>query len=135
VYERQLGGESLKTAAVLCMTGDVYRGQKNYKEAEPLLKRCAQIREAGGGMVNAELGDAMHSLAIVYQMQGKYGLADPSFKLAEKIREKTQGIMSASLADTLEAHAVMLKQMGRDPEADKDLKLAAVIRKRYPKAK
>jgi tetratricopeptide (TPR) repeat protein len=129
IYERQFGGNSIKTASVLCMMGDSYRAQKFWQQAEAPLKRCAQIREADGGIVNADLGEALNSLALVYMQQGKYALADSQFKLAEKIRERTLGIMSPELADTLEVHASMLKQMGRDQEADKDSTLAAAIRR------
>jgi len=129
IYERQFGGNSIKTASVLCMMGDSYRAQKFWQQAEAPLKRCAQIREADGGIVNADLGEALNSLALVYMQEGKYALADSQFKLAEKIRERTLGIMSPELADTLEVHATMLKQMGRDQEADKDSTLAAAIRR------
>jgi tetratricopeptide (TPR) repeat protein len=135
IYERQFGGNSLKTASVLCMLGDSYSSGKLWQDAEGPLKRCAQIREADGGVINADLGDALHSLAMVYMHEGKYALADSQFKLAEKIRERTQGIMSPAFADTLEAHSVMLKQMGRDQEADKDAALAAAIRRAGKKSK
>jgi len=135
IYERHLGGNSPKVASVLCLTGDVQRRQKNFKEAEGNLKQCSQIREATGGMVSEEFGDAMHSLALVYQQEGKYVQADSSFKLAEKIREKTKGIMSPALADSLEAHSSMLKQMGRDDDAQKTAKLAAAIRRTNAKGK
>jgi tetratricopeptide (TPR) repeat protein len=111
------------------MMGDSYRAQKFWQQAEAPLKRCAQIREVDGGIVNADLGEALNSLALVYMQEGKYALADSQFKLAEKIRERTLGIMSPELADTLEVHATMLKQMGRDQEANKDSTLAAAIRR------
>ena len=128
-YRRQLGGQSLKSAAVLCMIGDAYRAGKEWTLAEPPLKQCAEIREANGGVMNTELGDALFSLARVYEREGKYALADPRFRLAEKIREKTQGIMSPGFADVLEAHAAMLATMGREAEANKDAALASAIRR------
>lgn len=129
IYARQEGGESMKAADVLCLTGDAYKAMKSWPEAEAPLKRCAEIREADGGVVNAALGDALYSLAIVYERQGKYALADPRYKLVEKIREKTQGIMSPGFADVLETHSAMLKSMGRDKEAGQDAALAAAIRR------
>ncbi len=129
-FDRQLGGGSLKTASVLCMMGDAWRSMKSFQEAEKPLKRCAEIREAEGGLVaNNDLADALNSLALVYQKEGKYALADPVFKLTEKIRERTLGIMSPKFAETLEAHSRMLREMGRDQEAEQDAALAAAVRR------
>lgn len=129
IFQRQGGGESLKTAAVQCAIGDAYRSLKAYADAEEPLKRCAESREADGGVLNAGLADALYSLAIVYEKLGKYALADPRYKLAEKIREKTLGIMSPAFAQVLESHAALLKMMGRDKEASQDAALAAAIRR------
>jgi tetratricopeptide (TPR) repeat protein len=132
IYEAQQGGGSPRAAAVHCLVGDAYRAARSWSEAEGPLKRCAEIREADGGVVNAGLADALYSLAVVYENQGKYALADPRYKLAEKIREKTQGIMSPGLAEVLESHAALLKAMGRDKEAGQDAALAAAIRRSQP---
>ena len=135
-YGRQLGGCSLKTAAVLCMLGDSYRTMMLFEEAEEPLKRCASIRESEGGLLNSpDLGDALNSLALVYQKEGKYALADPVFKLTETIRERTAGVASPALAETLEAHSAILRQMGRAREADEDAVLAAAIRHKENKGK
>jgi tetratricopeptide (TPR) repeat protein len=134
-YERLLGGNSLKTASALCMEGDAYRATKNFTAAEGLLRRCADVRESDGGMQNADLADALYSLALVYEGQGKYGLAEPRFKLAEKIREGTLGLTSPLLAETMEAHAALLKSMGRNEEADKLIVLSSAIRRNQKKNK
>jgi tetratricopeptide (TPR) repeat protein len=128
-YERLLGGTSVKTAAVLCMLGDSYRLMKNYTAAEGPLKRCADIRESDGGMQNADLADAMYSLAMTYAGEGKYGMAEPRFKLTEKIRESTLGLTSPLLARTMEDHASVLKAMGRNKEADQLITLSSAIRR------
>src|ERR1019366_3114823 len=135
IYQKQFGNQSLKTASVLCMTGDAYRSIKSWPEAESPLRQCAQIREAMNGILNADLGEAANSLALVYKAEGKYLLADGQFKLAERIRERSLGIMSPAFADTLEAHAALLKELGRDKEAEKDAALAAAIRRNEQKAK
>ena len=128
-YESMLGTQSLKTASVFCMMGDAYRLDKDLKQAEGPLRQCADIRESEGGMENADLADALHSLALVYQFEGKYALAEPRFTLAEKIREKTLGITSPLLAQTMEDHASLLKQMGRDKEAARLTTIASAIRR------
>jgi tetratricopeptide (TPR) repeat protein len=133
VYDGQLGGTSLKTATVLCMEGNAYRAMKDYSQAEGLLRRCADIREADGGVQNAEFADAIYGLAQLYVAEGKYALADSRFKLCEKIRENTLGLTSPQLAQTLEEHATLLKSMGRAKEADKLSALAAAIRRNQKK--
>jgi len=128
-YERLLGGTSVKTAAVLCMLGDSYRLMKNFSAAEGPLRRCADIRESDGGMQNADLADALYSLALVYVGEGKYGLAEPRFTLTEKIRENTLGLTSPLLAQTMEDHAALLKSMGRTEEANKLITISSAIRR------
>lgn len=132
-YQALLGGDSLKTGAVLCMLGDAYRLMKSYSEAEGPLRRCADIREKDGGMQNPELASAQHSLALVLQGQGKLSQAEARYKLAEKIRETTLGITSPLLAQTLEDHASLLRQMGRDKEAEKLITMSGAIRRTQKK--
>jgi tetratricopeptide (TPR) repeat protein len=128
-YENILGGNSMKTAAVLCMLGDAHRLAKDYPAAEGALRRCADIRESAGGMRNNDLADAMNSLALTFMAQGKFALADPRFTLAEKIRESTLGITSPVLAQSFENHAIVLHQLGKDREAERLTTMAAAIRR------
>jgi tetratricopeptide (TPR) repeat protein len=128
-YETILGSTSLKTADVLCMTGDAYRVQREFKTAEDPLRRCADIREKNGGMQNPQLADALNSLALSLAGQGKYALAEPRFTLVERIREKSLGITSPLLAQTMEDHAAVLRQLGRDKEAARLETIVASIRR------
>jgi tetratricopeptide (TPR) repeat protein len=128
-YQRELGPKGLKTGDTLCLIGDSFRLQRAWHEAESPLKQCAAIREANGGVLGAEFGEAENSLALVYDKEGKYGLADGAFKMAEKNRELNLGITSPLLADTLEAHAAMLRSMGREGDAYRAEKLSSAIRK------
>ncbi len=128
-YETSLGGTSVQTAAVLCLIGNSLRTMKNFIDAEAPLKRCADIREADGGIDNAELAEALHSLALTYAGDGKYALAEPSFKLAEKIRESKLGLTSPLLAQTMEDHAALLRKLGRTNEAERLSLLSAAIRR------
>jgi tetratricopeptide (TPR) repeat protein len=129
VFESALGGFHQKTGDTLCLLGDAYRSQKSYQEAENPLRRCADIRQANGGVSDLDFAEALHSLALVYMSDGKYALAEPRFTLAEKIREKNLGITSPLLAQTMEDHAVLLKKLGRDPEAARLNAMAAAILK------
>lgn len=128
-YERLLGPNSVRTAAALCLQGDALRALKRYQEAEAPLHRCGDIREAASGLFNAEVADAVYSLALDYVAEGKFSAAEPRFKLVEQIREKTAGITSPLLAQAMEEHAATLKSLGRQQEADKLLALSAAIRK------
>lgn len=129
IYERLLGGNSMKTAAALCIEGDAYRLTKQFSEAEGPLHRCADIREKNGGIQSPELADALYSLALTYAGEGKFAAAEPRFALAEKIREKTAGITSPLLAQTMRDHAAVLKSLGRDQEAEKLTAMADAIRR------
>ena len=138
VYERLLGGTDLQTASVVCLIGDSLRTMKNFIDAEGPLRRCANIREATGGIESGELADALYSLALTYTAEKKYHLAEPVFKMVERIREKTLGLTSPVLAQTMEDHAALLRSMGKDSEARKLTLLADAIRRsdkksvRYP---
>lgn len=129
-YETLLGGSSIKTASVLCVMGDAYRGLKEYPNAMVNLKRCADIREADGGIQNPELADALHSLALVYSAQGKFAQSEANFRLVEKIVERTSGIASLQLASTLDDHVGLLKQMGgREKDIERLNKMSGAIRR------
>ncbi len=129
IYQRLLGADSLKTAAVLCLEGDAYRIGKRYAEAEPPLRRCAEIREKNKGLNNGDVGDAVQSLARVFAAEGKISTAEARYRLLEKIRENTVGITSPLMADAMEEHAAVLKSMSRDKEAERLAVMAAAIRK------
>jgi tetratricopeptide (TPR) repeat protein len=130
IYERLLGADSVKTAAVLCMEGETYRLMKRFPESETALRRCADIRETNGGLIeNAGLADALHSLALTLIDEGKFSAAEPRLRIAEKIREKTLGITSPLLAQTMEDHASVLRELGREKEAEGLIAISAAIRR------
>jgi tetratricopeptide (TPR) repeat protein len=130
-YQSSTVVQNTTIARVLCMLGDAYRLEKDFRAAEEPLHQCADIREREGGMQNAELAEALHSLALTYEGEGKLTLAEPRFTLAEKICESTLGITSPVLAQTMEDHAILLRQMNRAKEAARlDLLVAAIRRNR-----
>jgi tetratricopeptide (TPR) repeat protein len=133
VFTKIVGPGSLKTAATYCMLGEAFRNLDRFDDAEKLLKQCADIREAAGGLENPELADALYNLGLVYQHQGKLALAEPQLKLAAKIRELTLGVTSLGFAEALEAHSATLKSLGRDPEAKKEEALAESVRRQAGK--
>ncbi len=130
IYDRLLGPTSAKTADVLCMAGESYRLSKRFPESEAALRRCADIRETNGGMLeNPDLADALHSLALTLIAEGKFSAAEPRLKIVERIREKTLGITSVLLAQTMEDHASVLKELGREKEAQQLVAMSAAIRR------
>lgn len=128
IYTRRSTASSPRTASVLCMQGDAQRLLGNYEVAAAALKRCANLRELDGGVVNSALSDALYSLALVHQKQRKYSLADPEFKLAEKIRQRVLGSSSPALAAVFDSHAAMLRDAGRVQDARKYADLALATR-------
>lgn len=133
IYEKFFGPTSMKTAAVICMQGDVYRILKRYSEAETFLRKCSDIRETDMGIESTELADAQYSLALTLMAQGKFSTAEPRLRMVEGIREKKLGITDPLLAQTMEDHAVVLKQLGRDKEAEQLMSEAAAIRRSQKK--
>jgi tetratricopeptide (TPR) repeat protein len=130
IYDRLLGSTSSKTADVLCMAGESYRLLKRLPESEVALRRCSDIREANGGIIeNADLADALHSLALTLASEGKFSAAEPRLKIVERIRERTLGITSPLLAQAMEDHVVVLKEMGREKEAQQLTAMSSAIRR------
>jgi tetratricopeptide (TPR) repeat protein len=135
IYEKLLGGDSMKTAAALCMEGDAERLRKNYSESEANLRRCSVIREKDAGLESNDVADAQYSLSLTLMAEGKYSMAEPRLRLVEAIREKTLGITSPVLADTMERHAAVLRQLGRASAAQKLDIMAAAIRHSQSRAR
>jgi tetratricopeptide (TPR) repeat protein len=133
VYEKIMGAESLKAATTWCLLGEAYRNMNRFNDAEKPLKRCADMREASGGMESPELADALYSLAMVYQHQGKLKQAEARFRLSAKIRELTLGVTSPEFAEALAAHSALLKTMGREPEARKEEALVEAVKRQQTK--
>ncbi len=130
IYDRLLGSTSPKTADALCMAGESYRLLKRLPESEESLRRCADIRETNGGIIdNPDLADALHSLALTMASEGKFSAAEPRLRIAERIREKAFGITSVLLAQTMEDHVAVLKELGRDKEAQQLTVMASAIRR------
>lgn len=126
-YQSIYGGTSAEAARASCLLGDSLRVMRNFIDAEEPLRRCADIREQGGGIDSVDLADALYSLALTYVGEKKYGEAEPRFSMAETIREKKLGITSPLLAQTMEDHAALLRRLGRDKEAEKLEKFAQAI--------
>jgi tetratricopeptide (TPR) repeat protein len=121
--------DNVRIATALCMLGDAYRLEKDFRAAEEPLQHCADLREKDGGVQNADLAEAIYSLALAYEGDGKYSLADTRFNLAEKIQESTLGITSPVLAQTMEDHAILLRQLGRLKEAARLDVISSAIRR------
>ena len=72
-YERLLGGNSVKTASVLCMEGDAYRAMKNYQRRRgPVtpLRRYSRSRWRHCKMPSSRMRFTVSRM--VYEGQGKY---------------------------------------------------------------
>jgi tetratricopeptide (TPR) repeat protein len=133
IYDKFLPPNSPKIGSLICLEGDARRALKQYEQAEALLRRCSDIREADSGVASNELADAQYSLALAFMAEGKFSAAEPRLRLVEKIREKTLGITSPVLAQTMEEHATVLRQLGHDKEAARLSTFAAAIRHTQPK--
>ncbi len=107
----------------------IHRGQRHYREAEPLLERALAIHEASlGGAEHPAAAVILDVLAGIYRDQGKYDEAEPLYKRALAIRERYYPDENLQLAESLEHYVVYLRPIKRDEETKEFLDRARAIR-------
>jgi tetratricopeptide (TPR) repeat protein len=67
-----------------------YSKQRNYVEAEGLLKKALAIREKTRGPDHPDVELTLRNLAALYREQGRTAEAQPLYRRAPAIREKLQ---------------------------------------------
>jgi CHAT domain-containing protein/Tfp pilus assembly protein PilF len=78
-----------------------------YDDSLPLIEHALEIREKILGSDNADVADALHSLAALFLNKGEYAKAEPLYQRAVTIYEKTVGPEHPSLARSLNNLAVL----------------------------
>jgi len=131
-----LGPDHPDAATSLNNLADLYRGQREYAQAEPLYQRSLSIREKALGPNHPDVASTLNSLAELYIAQGKYAAAEPLLKRALAIWEKALGPDHPNLAISLEIslkdYAELLMKTDRAAEAAKLVAHANAIRAKYP---
>ncbi len=101
IYEKSYGADAIQDASALHGLGDLYRHNKRYSEAEPLLIRAMKIREKVA-TDTPDLADTLNSLADVYRKTGKNAEAVPIYTRVLDIRQKALGSNHPKTAKSLE---------------------------------
>jgi tetratricopeptide (TPR) repeat protein len=106
-------------AARLSLRCGIYLRQRGeYGAAEALLQPALATFERLLGSQAAEVGTALHELAIVYTHEGRYVEAVPCMDRALAIREAVLGPEHRDVAATLTASATMYHKLGRYEEEE-----------------
>ncbi len=108
-----------RLAQSLQALGNLYRLEKKYEEAEPLLQQAVAITEKGLGLEHRSVAAQLSTLAFLYSDQGQYAEAEPLFLRAVTIMEKAGRPEDAFLAISLQNYAGLLRKTDRNAEAEK----------------
>lgn len=112
----------LKTGYYLTME------QHQYREAEPLLWRALQMREAALGAEHLLVAEALNSVGLVYAWQGKYAAAEPLFQRALQIREQQLGMDHPAVVQPLNNLGTLYAKQGKYAEAEAVLQRAVQVK-------
>ena len=116
------------------MLARVYLASGKYAEAEPLLKKSMELREATQGTDTAQNARGMNSMAEFNETMGNYAEAEQLYKKALEIRRAKYGNDNPQTAQSLRSLASLYKTMGRYEDARKMASEALDIsRKKYGK--
>lgn len=95
-----------------------YLQQTKYKEAEELLKKLTELREATLGPTHPDVAACLHYLAEIMRHDGRFDLAETNYKRALDIRTKSLGPNHPEVAHSLEGYAMLLAATYREMEAE-----------------
>jgi tetratricopeptide (TPR) repeat protein len=96
----------------------IYRIQRRYADAEPLLRRALTLREKALGHDNPGVCRSLSNLVVLYEMQGRYSDMEPLLKRALAIRERTLGGNHPSVGHSLHELAKLYTKQGRIAESE-----------------
>lgn len=100
----------------LLAAGKMARKLAEFKQAQDWLEHLLEIREAEGE--SAELGDALHELALLHKDLGQYKAAEPLYLRAVAVKEKALGNDHPDVAEALNDLAVLYRRDGKYAEAE-----------------
>ncbi len=124
----ELNEQPLIQARLMDTMGNVYVNLGLFKNAEALLQKALQAREARLPADHPDLATSLNSLALLYKNQGRYALAEPLYQRALAIREKNLGREHADVAELLNNQAALYQLQGRFSQAEPLFERALAIR-------
>jgi tetratricopeptide (TPR) repeat protein len=126
-WDSTLPGD-LRCLPVIEALAGLYRDAANYADAEPLLLRSLNMREAANGADAAELISTVDSLAYVYFGLKRYNDAEPLYKRLLALWEKNASPEHPMVALTLDKMAEFYAAQERYAEAEELVRRALAIR-------
>jgi len=96
----------------------LYQSQGRYGEAEPLYKRCLQLREEILGPKHPDTLTSINNLALLYNSQGRYGEAEPLYKRCLQLSEEVLGPKHPDTLTSINNLAFLYESQGRYGEAE-----------------
>lgn len=129
--EAQAFGElDPRLATTLAWVAELYRSQRRFSEAEPLVRRAIEIDEKTNGPDHPNVAMSLNSLALLYHNQGRQGEIEPLLKRALAIFEKSSGPEHPFVATNLNNLGMLYRNQGRIEEAEPLLRRALAIREK-----
>jgi len=121
----------LSTATILQSLGVLLRHQGRYGEAEPLLRRALEIREATLGPDHPDTALSLNYLGVLLRFKGRFAVAEaePLLRRALEIRKAALRSDHPDIAQSLNNLALLLQDQGRLADAEPLYRLALAIRK------
>jgi tetratricopeptide (TPR) repeat protein len=118
---------TFNVAGVLNNLGAVYLRQRKYKQAEDLLNRALQIKEAQESPSDPDLIPELTTLGAIYTETGRYVDAEEKYKRSLKILEPRSLEFAPKIARVLYSLSRTYSKWHRKPESEMALSDAATI--------
>ena len=131
IHDKISGGASLNAVHASNHLADVRIEQSRFAEAEALLDKSLQVREAKLPLGHAHLALTLHSLARLHQRQGQHAEAESFYQKALAISEVVLPQEHPNRAKLLENYADLLVSVGRPAEATQFATLARAARESH----
>jgi CHAT domain-containing protein len=120
--EHPVVAEVLNSLAKLCLM------QREYPQAEELLKRALTIAEKTLGPEHPAVAEEVNNLGVLYLLQSKYSQAEPFCKRCLAITEKTHGPNHPQMAASLNNLGAVCFGQGQSSLAEELINRALAIR-------
>jgi tetratricopeptide (TPR) repeat protein len=97
--------------------GELHRRQGRIDDAERLLTRALEVKEAGLGPDHPDVATSLTNLALLYAGAGRVGDALPLLERALTIQDRSLGARGPGLMRTVGALAEVYRALGREENA------------------
>jgi tetratricopeptide (TPR) repeat protein len=127
IYEKRLGPDDTRVAAVLSQEAAVLISDRQFVTAEQELKRSLGILDRVCPACTLERWNAESAFALLRTRQGKYAEADRLFSHILALQEAAQPRPSGALAETLNSLAFVRRKERLFDDADRLTRRAATL--------